>query len=294
MKTKKNNTISVLLIRGADNSNVSFNINLVILKILGFLFLVFIGTLLVFVAYYGKITSRVFMISEILRENNDLKEKVEKIQLLSGEIDKIRSYEKKIKILTMNYSGNASEKIKPENPRISNSTPGTPIEKDESAYEKDVDDFVQNIKIYRNLDFINTKDHSKKQQKILESAPNILPVDGWISRGFQNLLDDEKTDHLGIDIASAYNSPIKASGPGIVTFAGWKKDFGFLAEIDHGYGFISRYGHCARLIVKKGDLVERGQTIAFVGSSGRSSAPHLHFEILKDGNKMDPLIFILK
>jgi murein DD-endopeptidase MepM/ murein hydrolase activator NlpD len=67
-----------------------------------------------------------------------------------------------------------------------------------------------------------------------------------------------------------------------------------MAEIDHGYGFVSRYGHCARLIVKKGDLLERGQTIAFIGSSGRSSAPHLHFEIVKDGKRMDPLIFILK
>jgi murein DD-endopeptidase MepM/ murein hydrolase activator NlpD len=291
MKAKKNNTISVLLIRGADNSNVSFNINLVVLKILASLFLVFIVALVIFVGYYGKITHRVFMISEILRENNDLKGKVEKIQLLSGEIDKIRSYEKKIKILTMNYGETATEK-KTDNPPLS--APVTGSVKDESAYEKDIDDFVQNIKIYRNRDFINTKDYGKKQQKILESAPNILPVDGWISRGFQNLLDDEKTDHLGIDIAGAYDSPVKASGPGIVTFAGWKKDFGFLSEIDHGYGFVSRYGHCARLIVKKGDLVERGQTIAFVGSSGRSSAPHLHFEILKDGNKMDPLIYILK
>ncbi len=293
MKPKKNNTVSVLLIRGADNTNISFNVNLILLKILFILYFIFVGALILFVIYYGKISYRFLTITDILRENGDLKEKVEKIQLLSGEIDKIRSYEKKIKLLTMNYDNKDDiEKAKSE-PHPS-STSLINQAKDESTYEKDIDDFVQNIRLYKNLDFINTKDHSKKQQKIMESVPNILPVDGWISRGFQSLLDNEKTDHLGIDIASAYNSPIKVSGPGIVTFAGWKKDFGFIAEVDHGYGFVSRYGHCSRLIVKKGDLVERGQTIAFVGNSGRSSAPHLHFEILKDGKKVDPLIFILK
>jgi murein DD-endopeptidase MepM/ murein hydrolase activator NlpD len=101
-------------------------------------------------------------------------------------------------------------------------------------------------------------------------------------------------NHLGLDIAAAYDSRIKATGPGIVTFSGWKDDFGNLVEIDHGYGFVTRYGHCSRIIVNKGDLVERSQTIAYVGSSGRSSAPHVHFELLKDGKHTDPLIFIYK
>jgi murein DD-endopeptidase MepM/ murein hydrolase activator NlpD len=288
MKPNKNNTISVILVRGADNSNLSFNVNLNLLRLIAALVLVFVVALLLFIFYYGKISARFMMISEILKENEDLKEKDLKIEQLAGEIDKIRSYERKIKFITMNSAGENPEKTGPEAKAAA-----LPV-RDENAVEKDVNDFVQNIKLYRNLEYINIKDDNRKHQKVLESAPNLLPVDGWISRGYQNLLNDEKTDHPGIDIASAYNSPIKAAGPGIVTFAGWKKDLGFMAEIDHGYGFVSRYGHCARLIVKKGDLLERGQTIAFIGSSGRSSAPHLHFEIVKDGKRMDPLIFILK
>lgn len=293
MKKKKNNSVSVLLIRSADNSNISFNINLLVLKIIGVLCLIFLVSLIAFVYHYGKISTRFFFITDLVRENLDLKEKVDKIYVLSGEIDKIRSYEKKIKILTMNYGSNTP--VKPnKTDSLSPTVSFTSIPRDEVAYEKDVDDFVQSIKSYRYQDFNNTKDYNKKQQKIIESTPNILPVDGWISRGFQSLLDNEKSDHLGIDIAGSYDSPIHASAPGIVTFAGWKKDFGFYIEIDHSFGFVTHYGHCSRLIVKKGDLVDRGQTIAFVGSSGRSSAPHLHFEILKDGKRMDPLIFILK
>jgi len=287
MKSKaKNNIISILLIRGADNANVSVKLSFRILRLLLILFSVFIVSLVVFIVYYSQISAKFLVVNHLFHENEALKEKVNKMDELYGEIAKIRFNEKKIKILAMNYK----EDTLPVEKR--NASPD--FDKNEDLFEKEIDVFVQNIRAQREQSLTGIKDNLVKQKKILEFSPNLLPVDGWISRGFVSSAIGAKTDHLGIDIAAAFDSPIRAAGPGIVTFSGWRRDFGSLIEIDHGYGFISRYGHCSRLIVKKGDLVDRSQTIAFVGNSGRSTAPHLHFEIIKNGKRMDPMLFILK
>jgi murein DD-endopeptidase MepM/ murein hydrolase activator NlpD len=81
---------------------------------------------------------------------------------------------------------------------------------------------------------------------------------------------------------------VRAAAAGTVTFAGWDPEYGYLVILDHGMGLETRYGHNSRLTVGVGDRVERGQPIAGVGSTGRSSAPHLHLEIRKDGIAMDP------
>jgi murein DD-endopeptidase MepM/ murein hydrolase activator NlpD len=284
---KKNDKhVSILFIRGAGETNISLKVNIVVIKILLILLILFLISLIALVVFYGKITSKLIFVSNIIKENAELKEKAKKMDVLINEVEQIKELEKKLKLLTKNYNGDQHREFKFGGNRD--------LKKETSLAEKEIDEFVQNIKLQRNMNYINLKDNLKKRRKILVSAPNILPIDGWISRDFQEHSDKTRKSHLGIDIAAAYNSAIKASGPGIVTFAGWKKDFGNLVEIDHGYGFVSRYGHCSKVIVKKGDMVERSQTIAFIGSSGRSSAPHLHFEILKDGKKVNPVIFILK
>ncbi|MFH0921052.1 MAG: peptidoglycan DD-metalloendopeptidase family protein [Fibrobacterota bacterium] len=286
-KTKaKNNIISVLLIRGADNSNVGFKISQRTLHILLGLLFAFIVAVAVFIGYYTRISGKFLIVNNLVRENEELREKVKKMDALYGEIIKIRSYEKKIKILAANYR---NEEQPAERKRFASD-----FEKNEAEFDRELDAFVQNIRTQREQSFLTIKDNLVKQKKILEFAPNLLPVDGWISRGYFDSPEKNKAEHLAVDIAAAFDSPIRAAGPGIVTFSGWKRDFGNIVEIDHGYGFISRYGHCSRTIVKKGDLVDRSQTIAFVGNSGRSSAPHLHFEVIRNGKRMDPMLFILK
>jgi len=287
MKTKtKNKKISLLMLSDTGAHNISFALSVWVVKLLVTLFMLVICAMALFVAYYARISHRILTVSVLARENTDLKEKNRKIDNLYAEIRKIKAYEKKIRLLTMNDEGNAETL-----------TDGSAsfFDYPEVVPEKELDLFVQNIKLQRNLAYINIKDGEERRKRIIESAPTILPVDGWISRGFEGKSDKGgRDDHTGIDIAAVYDSPIRASGPGIVTFAGWKPDFGNIVEIDHGYGYVSRYGHCSRTTVKKGDLVERSQAIAFVGSSGRSSAPHLHFEIIKDGQRIDPMLFIIK
>lgn len=98
--------------------------------------------------------------------------------------------------------------------------------------------------------------------------------------------------HSGIDFSADPGTQIHAAGGGKVSFAGWVSELGNVIEIDHGNGLLSRYAHCSRLIAKQGDIVTPGLLIAEVGSTGRSTGPHLHFEVLKDGMFVDPMQYL--
>jgi murein DD-endopeptidase MepM/ murein hydrolase activator NlpD len=98
--------------------------------------------------------------------------------------------------------------------------------------------------------------------------------------------------HPGLDIAVAADSYIRASGPGTVKDAGVDDVYGRYILIDHGGGIETMYGHASRLFVETGEQVERNEVIALSGSTGRSTAPHLHFEIRRDGQPVDPLLYV--
>lgn len=96
------------------------------------------------------------------------------------------------------------------------------------------------------------------------------------------------TSHRGLDFAAYRRAPIVATGPGRVIYAGWRSGYGRCVEVDHGYGFVTRYGHLHEIAVRRGDAVERGQRIGGMGSTGRSTATHLHYEIWYNGSAIDP------
>ena len=98
--------------------------------------------------------------------------------------------------------------------------------------------------------------------------------------------------HSGIDFRSAIGSPARATAPGIVVSAGWNGGYGRMVEVDHGNGFSTRYGHLSRITIKVGDHVERGSVLGETGSSGRSTGPHLHYEVRRNGDAIDPLGFL--
>lgn len=100
--------------------------------------------------------------------------------------------------------------------------------------------------------------------------------------------------HQGVDFAARLGNPVKAADGGVVTFAGWKNAYGYMVEIDHGAGFKTRYAHNSKLYVKKGDRVFQGKTIAAVGNTGRSTGPHLHFEVWKNGATQNPSNYLNK
>jgi murein DD-endopeptidase MepM/ murein hydrolase activator NlpD len=133
-----------------------------------------------------------------------------------------------------------------------------------------------------------------------ELRAQILPDGRPVKRGFISSYYGDRQDpltghgafHTGVDFAGNLNDPVVSVGAGIVTFAGEQPGYGEVVEVTHGDGYITRYGHNARIVVKQGDTVQRGQTLALMGSSGRSTGPHVHFEVLRAGRPVNPLTYI--
>ncbi len=122
-----------------------------------------------------------------------------------------------------------------------------------------------------------------------------VPVHGPITYGFGQRIHPiygQRLPHEGIDIAAPEGTPVLAAAKGSVARAGPAGAYGMLVELDHGAGFRTLYAHCSRILVRRGDLVRSGQKVAEVGSTGVSTGPHLHFEVVLDGRPRDPLAYL--
>lgn len=129
-----------------------------------------------------------------------------------------------------------------------------------------------------------------------ESKPRGRPiVKGWTSSYYGKRTDPftgKLAMHKGMDFAGKEGSEIIAVAGGVVTWSGERYGYGNLVEINHGNGYTTRYGHNAKLLVEMGDSVEKGQTISLMGSTGRSTGPHVHFEVLKNDRQVNPERFV--
>ena len=135
-----------------------------------------------------------------------------------------------------------------------------------------------------------------QKRSLLSSIPSVSPVNGWIASGFGDRISPftgRKGRHNGIDIASPVGTPIRAPADGVVIFSGAKAGFGNFIMLAHGNGVVSRYGHNAQNMVHPGQRVKRGDQIATVGMTGRTTGPHLHYEVLVNGRNVNPSKFML-
>jgi murein DD-endopeptidase MepM/ murein hydrolase activator NlpD len=122
--------------------------------------------------------------------------------------------------------------------------------------------------------------------------PSGSPVkNGWVSSGYGKRADPftgKKEFHKGLDLAGKEGSLVLSVGDGIVTWVGKRTGYGNLVEITHGNGYVTRYGHNEKLLVAAGDIVKKGQQIAVLGSTGRSTGPHVHYEVVHNGQQVNP------
>jgi murein DD-endopeptidase MepM/ murein hydrolase activator NlpD len=134
------------------------------------------------------------------------------------------------------------------------------------------------------------------QQNLLACTPAIRPTRGWVTSKFgyrQSPFTGLREFHKGYDIATRKGTPIVATADGVVSFAGSKGLLGQVVTVDHGHGMVTRYGHVSKVIKKRGEKVKRGEKIALVGASGRTTGPHLHYEVLLNGVPVNPEKYIL-
>jgi murein DD-endopeptidase MepM/ murein hydrolase activator NlpD len=136
----------------------------------------------------------------------------------------------------------------------------------------------------------------KDQRAVLASTPSTWPLRGYLSEGFGNRLDPFtglRDFHPGLDISVPRGSKVSAPADGVVVFCGIKNGYGNIIVLDHGYGTVTRYGHLDGFNVRPGQRVKRGDVIGFSGNTGRSTAPHLHYEVWVNDQMRNPLEYII-
>jgi murein DD-endopeptidase MepM/ murein hydrolase activator NlpD len=130
------------------------------------------------------------------------------------------------------------------------------------------------------------------REALSDATPNMWPADGWLSASYgyrEDPFTGERDYHPAIDISTRSGQPVYATATGRVTEASRNGDYGKLIQIAHGFGLVTRYGHLADYAVEVGDTVERGEIIGYVGSTGRATGSHVHYEVLVNGRTLNPL-----
>jgi murein DD-endopeptidase MepM/ murein hydrolase activator NlpD len=143
---------------------------------------------------------------------------------------------------------------------------------------------------------VQLEEFYRDQSVLLASTPSVWPVRGYLSAAFGNRLDPftaQKDFHPGIDVSTPIGTKVQAPADGIVISTGAQGGYGNALVIDHGFGIVTRYGHLESFAVKPGQRVKRGDVIAYVGNTGRSTGPHLHYEVWVRDQAQNPIHFIL-
>jgi len=128
--------------------------------------------------------------------------------------------------------------------------------------------------------------------RYLDEIPSIWPTDGYVSSGFGYRSYPDAEFHPGLDIVNDYGASVYATAAGIVTTSGWDGGYGYEIKVDHGNGYVTMYGHNSRLLVGEGQYVHKGQQIALIGATGFATGPHVHYEVIRYGQPVDPTPYL--
>jgi murein DD-endopeptidase MepM/ murein hydrolase activator NlpD len=225
-------------------------------------------------------------LNDIHHELELLIEKEEEIQTILGET-KIRSksYRRKIK----NNTKKKVDKFKKSYLNLEKEQPS----KNMLVAEKIefLDDYIVTRK--ENFNYLLDRAHQFKTR--FAATPSIQPVYGRLLSRFgwrKHPITGKRRMHKGLDFAAWIGAPIQATADGVIEYAGWSGTFGYVVVIDHGYGYRTIYAHCSQLLVKKRDLVKKGQIIAQVGTTGISTGPHLHYEVRRWRQAVNPVAYL--
>jgi len=226
-------------------------------------------------------------VSRLESENNKLILQNKKIEQIAHDFEEIRQTDQKIRKAfgtTLNLSSDESINL------LEGKSYTEPVTRTRDAVPlTNLDNGDKPALMQNNLYFLTQKDGSYFNPEYL---PTLLPVEGFLTTHFQKGSWYTGRSHLGIDIAAKKGTVIRAAGSGTVLISDWTPDFGNVMIISHGNGLFTYYAHAMRLLVHQGMHVNKGDMIALLGSSGISSAPHLHFEMWKDGKPLDPEQYI--
>ena len=223
-----------------------------------------------------------------------------KISILKTQLTKLHDFEQKIRIianLDTGEDGNSIFGVGGSDP--ADLDPAVVLEQDYQELVRDMHVEINEIdqaSHTQESSFTTLFSQLEGKRNLLAATPSIRPVKGWISSRFghrESPFTGRREFHRGLDIANRSGTPIIAPADGLVTYAGRKGLMGNMVTIDHGFGMVTRYGHLKKILKKKGKRVKRGETIALMGNTGRSTGPHVHYEVRLNGVAVNPMNYFL-
>ena len=298
---------TVVVFSGAMASPKKFRLPKKFAKIGLIVLITFLGTSLYFAQQYMTLQENETELAKLRNESKIRKIQVEKfshqVKNFETEMARLERFEKKLRVITaLENSPKSIEK---------NWGLGGPFGLTTSSFNTAMSRGAANMvdrlsnrlghldkqaKI-QSISFQELDNFFKNQKSLLSSTPSIWPTRGWVTSGFgfrKSPFTGLREKHEGWDIAARAGSTVRATADGEVVVEGREYGYGNLVEVDHGYGLMTRYGHNSKHLVKVGDRVKRGQVIALVGNTGRSTGPHVHYEVLLHGVPVSPKNYILE
>lgn len=253
-------------------------------SILGSLAFLTVGGIVATISYFGAAVDR-DQLTELRSENAALREVNDGFETSIRELEgTVGDYQERIRKLAI--VAGLSE-LSPPEAGIGGGDPGHPpddLGEDLLGIETEL------YQMGRGMDVLQKK--LDEHRLLISTTPAISPVKGLLTSGFGYRADPftgRRSFHSGIDIVAPRGQEIRATGDGLVTKAGRDLGLGNAVYVSHGFGIVTRYGHMSKINVDSGQRVQRGDVIGYVGSSGRATSSHLHFEVLLNGATMNPL-----
>ena len=312
---KKYNKFNLLILSpsGAFNRQINFSkwtaATLLLLSAAGMLLAGWLAT--DYIRLKNESTYYARMIRKVDIQDELISTKQKQIELLANKVDVLKSHfvglkklETKVKVLAnlqdetdqgnlFSIGGSVAdefENLNDQDQNLSEVTRNTLVRE----LNNDVETlYLASINQKRSLE--DLLDDLRERANLLACTPSIRPTAGWISSSFgyrESPFTHNREFHKGLDIAGHAGTEIFASADGVVTYCGRKGSFGRTVMIDHGYGMVTKYAHTKKILVNRGEYVKRGDVIALMGNSGRSTGPHLHYEVLLNGVHVNPLNYI--
>lgn len=237
---------------------------------------------------------------EIKSQRKQIQHFAGEIEVLKKQVDNLSNFEDKVRLIAdIKQTSDSSGLIGIGSIPADALDPDLPLTQKHNSLIREMHQQVTQTKAAAEkhaLDFDQLIKQLEQKRNILASTPSIRPVNGWITSGFGNRTSPFtglKEFHSGLDISNAPGTKIISPANGRISIATEKQYIGNLVVIDHGHGRVTKYGHLKEILVNPGQEVTRGDVIGLIGNTGRSTGPHLHYEVLINGTPVNPLKYIL-
>jgi murein DD-endopeptidase MepM/ murein hydrolase activator NlpD len=243
-------------------------------------------------------------LGEIQSQRQQIQEFASEINSLKGHLLTLNNFEKKIRIIANIEKTDDSNNIFGVGGSIPEDLDARlPLMEKHNSLMRDMHEQIDELNrasIHQKGEFESLLKSLEDQQNLLASTPAIRPISrgekSWVTSSFgfrRSPFTGQREFHQGFDISTRKGTTILATAEGVVTFTGKKGLLGNTIIIDHGHGMVTRYGHCSKFLKKRGEKVKRWEPIALVGNTGRSTGPHVHYEVRLNGIPVNPYKYIL-